>query len=102
MTSRPEKLKYELTMNDGVAAKAEKLHILADDICNVIERAEDTGRRTRNPDNGHYKAYNEIGAITLWVEYSDLGGISCEIHNLYSHRMQIKLEAVFNGKKIDG
>lgn len=102
MTSRPEKLKYELTMNDGVAAKAEKLHILADDICNVIERAEVTGRRTRNPDNGHYKAYNEIGAITLWVEYSDLGGISREIHNLYSHRMQIKLEAVFNGKKIDG
>ena len=108
MNAKPDELKYKLTMNEEVAAKVEKLHILADDIVNVIEHAERTGRRTRNTENGHYRAYNEIGAITLWVEYSvpggnDSGGDAVrEIHNVYSHRMQIKLEAVFNGRKIDG
>ena len=55
-----------------------------------------------SPDTKHYKAYYEIGAITVWVEYTN--GKAPEdriIHNVYSHRMQIQLEAVFNGRKID-
>ena len=105
METKPAQPKYNLIMSDDVATKVEAQRILADDIISVIDRAETTGRRTRNPENGHYKAYNEIGAITLWVEYGDLGNPADkdrEIYNIYSHRMQIKLEAVFNGKKVDG
>lgn len=108
MKSKPAKSKYSLVMSDEISAKMERLHILYDDVCSVIEHAETSGRRTQSLDSGHYKAYNEIGAITLWVEYEELEDKSPEsngairrIHNLYSHRMQIKLEAVFNGKKID-
>ncbi len=103
MISKPEAMKYNLVMNSEIANKVEHLHVLKDDICNVITRAEETGRMVRSPETGHYKAYNEIGAITLWVEFSkpDDSSDVREIHNVYSHRMQIKLEAVFNGKKID-
>ena len=102
MNSKPEKQAYKLIMNEEVAAKVNKLRILQEDICSVISHAETTGRRTVSPDTGHYKAYYEIGAITVWVEYTC--GKEAEdriIHNVYSHRMQIQLEAVFNGRKID-
>ncbi len=101
MTNKPEELKYKLIMSEDVRDKVNKSRILTEDIVNVIERAERTGRRTRNPENGHYKAYKEIGAITLWVEYGDMGYNKREIFNIYSHRMQIKLETVFNGHKVE-
>lgn len=101
MTDKPERLPYELVMGDEVAAAVEAERIIAEDICAVIAKAEETGRRTRNPENGHFKAYDEIGAITLWVEYGGNGGNRREIFKVYSHRMQIKLEAVFNGRKVD-
>ncbi len=102
MDTKPEKQAYRLIMSDEVADKVNRLKILEEDICAVIEHAEKTGRRTVSPDTGHYKAYYEIGAITVWVEYT--GGKEAAdriIHNVYSHRMQIQLEAVFNGRKID-
>ncbi len=111
MTNKPETLKYRLIMDDDTAAKADRLRILEEDICNVIDYAETTGRRTRIPDSGRFRAYNEIGAITLWVEYEEISEQEDvqgsdkrpmrQIHNIYSHRMQIKLEAVFNGRKTD-
>ena len=102
MNSKPEKQAYNLIMTDEVADKVNKLKILEDDICNVISHAETTGRRTLSADTKPYKAYYEIGAITVWLEYTN--GKAPEdriIHNVYSHRMQIQLEAVFNGRKID-
>ncbi len=129
MEAKPEKQKYTLVMIPDTLSKADRQRILADDICDVIEHAEEIGRRTFDPETGHYKAYREIGAITLWVEYSaDMSGedpaqlvnidstpcgsegspdtIAPEdtirvIHNVYTHRMQIQLEAVFNGRKVD-
>lgn len=94
-------MKYRLEMADEVGAKADRQKILDEDICAVIEYAESTGRRTKSADTGYYKAYREIGAITLWVEYEEAPDCVRRIHNVYSHRMQIKLEAVFNGRKID-
>lgn len=96
-----EGLEYNLIMDETVRAKARSQKILDEDVCAVIKKAEETGRRTKSADTGRYKAYNEIGAITLWVEYSPGEADERIIHNLYTHRMQIKLEAVFNGKKID-
>ncbi|MDD7034964.1 MAG: heterodisulfide reductase-related iron-sulfur binding cluster [Firmicutes bacterium] len=94
-------MKYRLIMEDEAADKARRQKILDEDICEVIEYAEKTGRRTRSAETGRYKAYREIGAITLWVEYTEGSPEERHIYNVYSHRMQIKLEAVFNGKKID-
>lgn len=94
-------MKYSLIMTEEVRAKANKQRILDEDICEVIEYAQSTGRRTKSAETGYFKAYKEIGAITLWVEYSQESEDVLRIHNVYTHRMQIKLEAVFNGRKVD-
>lgn len=101
MKHQPEQPPYDLEMSAEVLDKVNHKKVLESDICDVISHAESTGRRTKNPENGHFKAYHEIGAITLWVEYSDGEGNRRIIHNVYTHRMQIKLEAVFNGRKVD-
>lgn len=92
--------KYPLTMKDEIREKVNKQKILEEDICEVIDHAEKTGRRTFIPATGHYRAYKEIGNITCWVEYTPLD-FGYEIHNLYTHRMKIELEAVWNGRKTD-
>lgn len=103
MMEKPTELQYLLQYDESAAEKAEKQRILDEDIDHVIAKAEETGRRTRNPESGHYRAYREIGHITFWVEYSCPEGAESrlrQIHNLYTHRMHIELEAVFNGRKI--
>ena len=91
---------YPLIMEDEVREKVNKQKILEEDICAVIYNAETTGRRTFDPNTGHYKAYKEIGHITCWVEYTPLEQ-GYEVHNLYTHRMKIELEAVWNGRKTE-
>lgn len=91
---------YPLVMSEEVRAKVNKQKILEEDICAVIDYAQATGRKTLDPQTGHYKAYKEIGYITCWVEYSPLEQ-GYEIHNLYTHRMKIELEAVWNGRKTE-
>ncbi|WP_269477984.1 pyridine nucleotide-disulfide oxidoreductase/dicluster-binding protein [Hominibacterium faecale] len=91
---------YPLIMEDEVREKVNKQKILEEDICAVIDNAETTGRRTFDPNTGHYKAYKEIGHITCWVEYTPLEQ-GYEVHNLYTHRMKIELEAVWNGRKTE-
>ena len=99
MESKPE-LTYELIVSDEVRDKMNSLRILEEDICFVLEAGEKYGRRTFVPDNDSYKCYREIGYITCWVEYREKNG-AYEILNLYTHRMKIELEAVFNGRKIE-
>lgn len=96
----PYENKYNLIISDEIREKINKQKILAEDICEVIAHSEATGRRTFDPETCHYKAYKEIGYITCWVEYSTADS-GYEIHNVYTHRMKIELEAVFNGRKID-
>lgn len=92
--------RFKLFIPDELQDKINRQKILEEDICEVIAHSEENGRRTLNPDNGHYKAYKEIGHITCWVEYTPVDG-GYELHNVYTHRMKIELEAVFNGRKID-
>lgn len=94
------KSRYDLIMSDEVREKVNKQRILDEDICEVIANAEATGRRTLDAETGHYKAYKEIGYITCWIEYTPVGS-GYEIYNVYTHRMKIELEAVWNGKKTD-
>lgn len=99
MDNKPE-LIYELIISDEVRDKMNRLRILEEDVCYVLEAGEKYGRRTYVPDNESFKCYREIGYITCWVEYREKDG-SYEILNLYTHRMKIELEAVFNGRKTE-
>lgn len=99
MENKPE-LTYTLSISDEVRDKMNRLRILEEDICYTLEAGEKYGRRTYVPDADSYKCYREIGYITCWVEYRPAGE-AYEILNLYTHRMKIELEAVFNGRKIE-
>ncbi len=102
----PEMKSYEsqftLIMADETREKVNRQHILEEDICAVIANAQATGRRAFDPASDHYKAYLEIGHITCWVEYAPAASEdSFEIFNVYTHRMKIELEAVWNGRKTE-
>ena len=99
MTDKPT-LKYSLIIGSEMKSKMNSLKILEEDICHVIEMGELHGRKTFDPAKETYKCYREIGRITCWVEYKPVGN-AYEIINVYTHRMKIELEVVFNGRKTD-
>lgn len=93
-------LKYDLIIGPEMKTKMDGLKILEEDICHVIEMGEVHGRKAYDPKAETYKCYREIGRITCWVEYKPSGD-AYEIINVYTHRMKIELEVVFNGRKTD-
>ncbi|MDD2483602.1 MAG: hypothetical protein PHQ50_01035, partial [Eubacteriales bacterium] len=71
-----------------------------EDIATVIEQSEADERQTYDPKTELYTCYREIGHVTCWVQYRIMGA-QREIINVYTHRMKIKLEGVWNGRKTD-
>ncbi len=67
----------------------EKRMILVEDVRKVIQHAEETGERLRNPATGNLLARWRPSCVTYWVEYS-AGNNGFVVHNAYSHRMQMK------------
>jgi NADPH-dependent glutamate synthase beta subunit-like oxidoreductase len=66
----------------------ERRQILVEDIQQVIEYAERTGKKLVNKTTGHFLAYYKPGAVTYWVEYTPAEQ-AYFIHKAYSHRMEI-------------
>jgi Fe-S oxidoreductase len=77
-----------LVMSDEVRARMERRLILVEDIQRVIDQAERTGQRLRDPGTGHLLAYFKPTAVTYWVEYAPEGEVFV-VYNAYSHRMEI-------------
>ena len=88
VNERPEHEDIRLLIDDEVAARLEERLILVEDIQRVIEYAERSGSKLRNPENGRLLAHYKPTAVTYWVEYSREGD-AFSIHNAYSHRMEI-------------
>ncbi len=68
----------------------EKRMILVEDVRKVIEHAEETGEKLRNPTADSFLAAWRPSCVTYWVEYS-AGDNAYVVHNAYSHRMQMRL-----------
>ncbi|WP_027400408.1 pyridine nucleotide-disulfide oxidoreductase/dicluster-binding protein [Anaerovorax odorimutans] len=100
MTDKPEECKFDLIIGPEIKEKMNELKILEEDICEVLEFAEKSKRRTYKPEKGTYTCYREIGYITYWLEYR-IKGEAYEIVNVYTHRMKIELEGIWNGRKTD-
>jgi len=81
-------LKVNLQLNERVLEIMEDRRILIEDIQQVIELAERTGRKFINPNNGHSLAYFRPVKVTYWVEYQPQEQ-SFVVLNVYSHRMEI-------------
>lgn len=100
MESKPKQCRYKLKFGTEILEKMDRNRILEEDVCEVIEFCEATKRRTYDPDKNTYTGYRESGNITYWVEYR-IQDEEYEILNAYTHRMKIKLEGVWNGRKTD-
>ena len=72
--------------------------LLEEDICSVLSLAESTGGRVFNSKKGTYTCSRELGHITCWTEYRPVGD-AFEVVNVYSHRIKIELEMIWNGRK---
>ena len=86
-----EQASYEaiqLTMTEAVQQRLEERLILVEDIQQVIEYAERTGRKLKQPNTGHFLAHYRPTSVTYWVEYAPQGEVFA-IHNAYSHRMEL-------------
>ena len=98
MEKKPDKCKYNLKIEAEVLDRMDELKVLEEDVCNVIELSETSKRRTFDPLKETYTGYRELGHITYWVEYRQ-NEEGYEVVNVYTHRMKIKLEGVWNGRK---
>ena len=107
MSKKPEACPYHLILTPAVQEKMNRLKLLEQDLSEVIAGGEKSSKKTFNKEKQTYSAYKEMGHITCWVEYRRLDPDDqkeeppIEVLNVYTHRMKIKLEGVWNGIKID-
>jgi Fe-S oxidoreductase len=81
--------KYKVILSQELRDLIESRLILVEDIQKVIEHAETTREFFIDQESGHALASFKPNLITYWVEYSKAGN-SYQIHNAYSHRMNIE------------
>ncbi|MDR1572399.1 MAG: NAD(P)-binding protein [Clostridiales Family XIII bacterium] len=88
----------DIRMGEGLLARMDEDRILEDEVRSVVEFCQRTGRRTYDGEKGTFSGYRKIGHMSYWVEYRLAGAEGAiEALNAYSHRMEIELEAVWNG-----
>ena len=94
---------FELAMDDSLREKLNTLHILEEEMYNVVQFCEASGRTIYNEETDTYTGYRKIGRMTYWVEYRKSGDAqkTMVLLNAYCHRMEIELEVVWNGRKAD-
>ena len=100
MEKKSESCEYQLKIGREIQEKMNRLKLLEEDICEVLKLAEISKRRTFDPQKGTWSCYRQLGQITCWVEYRR-DGEEYEIVNVYTHRMKIQLEGVWNGRKTE-
>ena len=92
---------YGLTLliSDEIKQKMDRKHILEKEVAQVIDFCQRTGRTVTNTETGTLTGYSQVDRMTYWVEYRPSGtsGKEFEVVNVYSHRLKIELEAVWNG-----
>lgn len=79
----------ELIISPEIRKNMEERFILLEDIEQVIQAAEQSGRKFINPENGHSLAHYRPSRVTYWVEYEILESGAYRVHNAYSHRMEV-------------
>ena len=75
-------------MNPEVRRRIDERRILENDLRQVIEHAQRTGKRLLNSETGQYRASWQTENVTFWVDYTpEDDGFA--VHNAYCHRMKI-------------
>lgn len=87
----------KLHYSDELKEQMRKERILEEDVAAVIRYCEKSGRKLREDGETAYTGYREAGYMTYWVTYEKISEQEYLIQNIYSHRMKIELEEVWNG-----
>ena len=80
--------KLRIMMTEEIRRTIDERRILENDLRQVIDHAQASGRRLLNTLTGHYRAYLQTENVTFWVEYSTVDD-GFLVHNAYCHRMKI-------------
>ncbi|MBU2699668.1 NADPH-dependent glutamate synthase beta subunit-like oxidoreductase [Sporomusaceae bacterium BoRhaA] len=78
----------KVIMDDTVKQMMQDRMILVEDVIKVISQAENTGRKLKNTENGHYIAYLQLENVTYWVEYFPQDD-AFVVYHAYCHRLEI-------------
>jgi hypothetical protein len=80
---------FKLDKPDYVHTLMEERHILDDDLIQVIDQAEKTGRKLYQADSDRFMAKLRIQETYFYAEYSPIEG-GYRIYNTYSHRFDME------------
>ncbi len=100
MTEKKKNYPFTVELPDHVKAVMEELKLTEDDIYEVIQKSNDLNRRTIDEETGEFICYAKLNYITCWVRYRHEDDVY-HVTKVYTHRMYIDLEAVWNGKKVE-
>lgn len=94
---------FNLKISPDLDKKLSRANILEEDMVEVVQFCLRTGRTVWNPETGTYSGYKMVGHGTYWAEYRPMDDENrvIELVNGYCHRIQIDLEGVWNGNKIE-
>lgn len=128
MSENNKKYNFEISIDDEIQKKMDSLKLVDTDLKEVIERSNKLNRRTYDKTKDEYICYSKLNYITCWVKYKINNGFESDelsevisneqndilndesksvtkriytITNVYTHRMDIELEAIWNGRKVD-
>lgn len=79
---------YNIILTEDIKNLMEDRWILLQDVEKVIENAEETGEKFKNPENGKYLARKRLDNVTYWVEYKKKDDVYL-VEDVYSHRMEV-------------
>jgi NADPH-dependent glutamate synthase beta subunit-like oxidoreductase len=102
MVEKKEAAPFRLTIHEGLKEKMDKERILEEEVVQVIDFAERSGRKVRHTESGIFSACRQIGHMTYWADYRQ-GERAGEwvLVNVYCHRMAIDMEPVWQGLKTE-
>jgi Fe-S oxidoreductase len=89
-----------LEISPELRQKLSDEYILEQEIADVVAFCERTGRTLYNQETGTLTGYRKIGNMTYWAEYEKTGS-RYRLVNAYSHRMEIEIEMIWNGEKVE-
>jgi hypothetical protein len=101
----PVQYSFTLHIPEELLRKMSRERLLVDDAYAVVDFTRRTKRRVRDAQTGAYSGYRKIGHTTYWVTYSEATqeeGASIDLLNIYTHRMEIEMEQVWNGRRLRG
>ena len=82
----------KLEKSAEITAMLDDRYITDNDIRQVIENAEKTGRKLYQQDSDHFLSKRRIGQTYFYVEYSPAGESTYKIHRAWAHRFIILRE----------